>query len=83
MAPACARIQSALLPLRLAGPHPPTQHGPNLPRSRVQGGDISRKKKLLSKQAEGKKRMKALGKVEVPQAAFMAVLKIDRDGGGD
>ena len=44
------------------------------------GGDISRKKKLLQKQADGKKRMKALGKVEVPQAAFMAVLKIDRDG---
>eukprot|EP00879_Flechtneria_rotunda_P013665 GHRR01014275.1.p1 GENE.GHRR01014275.1~~GHRR01014275.1.p1 ORF type:complete len:565 (+),score=168.74 GHRR01014275.1:185-1879(+) len=43
------------------------------------GGDISRKKKLLAKQAEGKKRMKALGKVEVPQAAFMAVLKINRD----
>ena len=44
------------------------------------GGDISRKKKLLQKQADGKKRMKALGKVEVPQEAFMAVLKIDRDG---
>lgn len=43
------------------------------------GGDISRKKKLLQKQAEGKKRMKALGKVEVPQEAFMAVLKIDKD----
>ena len=43
------------------------------------GGDISRKKKLLQKQAEGKKRMKSLGKVEVPQAAFMAVLNIDRD----
>lgn len=40
------------------------------------GGDISRKKKLLKKQAEGKKRMKALGKVNVPQDAFMAVLKI-------
>ncbi|GLI58709.1 hypothetical protein VaNZ11_000460 [Volvox africanus] len=43
------------------------------------GGDISRKKKLLQKQAEGKKRMKALGKVEVPQEAFMAILKIDRE----
>lgn len=42
------------------------------------GGDISRKKKLLQKQAKGKKRMKALGSVEVPQSAFMAVLKIDR-----
>ncbi|WIA42476.1 hypothetical protein OEZ86_008468 [Tetradesmus obliquus] len=43
------------------------------------GGDISRKKKLLQKQADGKKRMKQLGKVEVPQAAFMAVLKINQD----
>ncbi|KAF5829123.1 P-loop containing nucleoside triphosphate hydrolase protein [Dunaliella salina] len=43
------------------------------------GGDISRKKKLLSKQAEGKKRMKALGRVEVPQEAFMAVLNLDND----
>merc|ERR1712032_1224495 len=41
------------------------------------GGDISRKKKLLKKQAEGKKRMKQFGKVEVPQDAFMAVLKLD------
>ena len=39
------------------------------------GADISRKKKLLKKQAKGKKRMKAMGKVEVPQDAFMAVLK--------
>lgn len=41
------------------------------------GGDISRKKKLLSKQKEGKKRMKAIGSVEVPQEAFMAVLSMD------
>ncbi len=41
------------------------------------GGDISRKKKLLKKQAKGKKRMKAMGKVEVPQDAFMAVLKLN------
>uniref|UniRef100_A0A7R9VCM2 Elongation factor EFG domain-containing protein n=1 Tax=Pseudictyota dubia TaxID=2749911 RepID=A0A7R9VCM2_9STRA len=42
------------------------------------GGDLSRKKKLLQKQAKGKKRMKAMGKVNVPQEAFMAVIKMDR-----